>query len=413
LTKIAYDNLQGNFVIDDFHALEGGLRNRLIQLAKLAADPLAPYRPKLVFIGINGFGATLLEANPEIARRLGRHTVEPGRSEDLRKLAQQGLRLLKAEIDNLEEVILTAKGDYWTAQTILKNACIAANVLKTGQAKVKFSADVHKLVTGMVSTLADQYRPVVMKFCGGLRQRPSNDAYLEFLRGMAPRLHETSFITEVLGSRSPGAKAWQRIRDGRLSDHIAKSDQLSRYFFFSTPDKRFLVEEPGLLFYLQHLDWKKLRKRCGLNERPKHHTYDVAISFAGQNRLLAKQLAKILSENDFVVFIDENHEAEMSGRHYYKTFKRVFGKEAAVILPLVDEAYVDRLWTTFERECFLPRVAKSAVIPIRLDKVECPGLPMSLHGVVMHVPLVDRHRYNIAGDRNMVRSLLTMLDSKI
>jgi hypothetical protein len=38
-------------------------------------------------------------------------------------------------------------------------------------------------------------------------------------------------------------------------------------------------------------------------------------------------------------------------------------------------------WTTFERECFTPRIAEAAVIPIYLDGTVFPGIPRDIIGI--------------------------------
>ena len=39
------------------------------------------------------------------------------------------------------------------------------------------------------------------------------------------------------------------------------------------------------------------------------------------------------------------------------------------------------MWTTFERECFRPRVADASVIPIMLDDTKFVGIPDDIVGI--------------------------------
>ena len=41
----------------------------------------------------------------------------------------------------------------------------------------------------------------------------------------------------------------------------------------------------------------------------------------------------------------------------------------------------DKIWPTFERECFEPRVADAEVIPILLDDTAFPGIPKDTIGI--------------------------------
>lgn len=45
------------------------------------------------------------------------------------------------------------------------------------------------------------------------------------------------------------------------------------------------------------------------------------------------------------------------------------------IVVLLDENHLRKIWPTFERDCFTPRVVDAAVIPIQLDNTIFPGIP--------------------------------------
>ena len=70
----------GLFVIDDFHRLSEDLRERLANIAKVAAEQDAGSSstlPKLVIIGINQVGSDLIQLVPDIAKRTGIHRILP------------------------------------------------------------------------------------------------------------------------------------------------------------------------------------------------------------------------------------------------------------------------------------------------------------------------------------------------
>ena len=48
---------------------------------------------------------------------------------------------------------------------------------------------------------------------------------------------------------------------------------------------------------------------------------------------------------------------------------------------LLDKYHVEKIWPTFERECFSPRVSEAAVIPIYLDDTPVPGIPKDIVGI--------------------------------
>ena len=55
------------------------------------------------------------------------------------------------------------------------------------------------------------------------------------------------------------------------------------------------------------------------------------------------------------------------GRAWSKQFKDIFSTNCRLVVCLLDSYYENKIWPTFERECFLPRISEGEVIPIFLD----------------------------------------------
>ena len=53
---------------------------------------------------------------------------------------------------------------------------------------------------------------------------------------------------------------------------------------------------------------------------------------------------------------------------------------------LLDEHHNRKIWPTFEKDCFVPRVAEEAVIPIYLDDTEFVGIPKDVIGIKFSLP---------------------------
>jgi hypothetical protein len=154
-----------------------------------------------------------------------------------------------------------------------------------------------------------------------------------------------------------------------------------RYFYYNPETKVFAIEDPALFYYLRHLDWDAIRTACGFRAGTKEYLFDFAISFAGENRGLAKLIADQLDMFDCAVFYDEYFEANYLGKAWHKSFTEIFGEQSRFVVCLLDKHHVEKIWPTFERECFAPRVSEAAVIPIYLDDVPIPGIPKDIVGI--------------------------------
>jgi hypothetical protein len=109
--------------------------------------------------------------------------------------------------------------------------------------------------------------------------------------------------------------------------------------------------------------------------------FDFAISFAGENRDFAREVAVQLEMLDAHVFFDEHFEANFLGRAWSAQFERIFSRDSRLVVCILDKAYSEKIWPTFERECFQPRVAAGEVIPIYLDETKFVGIRQDTVGI--------------------------------
>ena len=106
--------------------------------------------------------------------------------------------------------------------------------------------------------------------------------------------------------------------------------------------------------------------------------YDVALSFAGEDRSVAKDLDLRLKAQGVSVFFDEDEQATLWGKDLYEHLSDVYMNRAEFCLMLVSEAYARKRWPSHERKSAQARALQQAreyILPLRLDDTEIPGLP--------------------------------------
>ena len=106
--------------------------------------------------------------------------------------------------------------------------------------------------------------------------------------------------------------------------------------------------------------------------------YDVAISFAGEQRAEARQIAEYLRNRGYKLFFDEYEQASLWGKNLQEHLADVYERKAQYCLMLVSRDYVNKVWTSHERRSAQARaVAQKAeyILPVRFDDSEVPGLP--------------------------------------
>ena len=106
-------------------------------------------------------------------------------------------------------------------------------------------------------------------------------------------------------------------------------------------------------------------------------TYDVALSFAGEQRTYVEKVAAALRRRGIRPFYDDYEKAALWGKDLYEHLDWVYQKAARYCVLFASEAYAKKVWTTHERRSAQARALQSAeeyVLPVRFDDTEVPGL---------------------------------------
>ena len=117
------------------------------------------------------------------------------------------------------------------------------------------------------------------------------------------------------------------------------------------------------------------RKQQAMSENPR---YEVALSFAGEQREYVEEVARALQSRSIAVFYDEFEKVTIWGRSLTKELHDVFESSAACAVMFISEAYITKKWPNFERRSILSRMIREGeeyVLPVRFDDSAVPGLP--------------------------------------
>ena len=78
------------------------------------------------------------------------------------------------------------------------------------------------------------------------------------------------------------------------------------------------------------------------------YKYDFGLSFAGEDRVVAADLADRLKTERVRVFYDEYQEAELWGKDLYQKFQEIYVKECRYFIPIISPNYVAKRWPQHE-----------------------------------------------------------------
>jgi hypothetical protein len=106
--------------------------------------------------------------------------------------------------------------------------------------------------------------------------------------------------------------------------------------------------------------------------------YDVALTFAGEDRAYVREVAERLDALSVKVFFDEKEGADLWGRDLFEELVETYRSRAFRVLMFVSEFYAKKAWPTAERRAATERALKNVnepyILPVRLDDTVVPGL---------------------------------------
>ena len=141
------------------------------------------------------------------------------------------------------------------------------------------------------------------------------------------------------------------------------------YFNFSLPCRL-----NGNIHHSGYIDVAGNNKR-NMN---KEFKYDVALSFAGEDRAYVEKVAIKLKEKNVKVFYDRFEQTELWGKNLYTHLSDIYKEKSRFTVLFISKAYAKKSWTNHERanaQARAFRENKEYILPARFDETEIPGLP--------------------------------------
>jgi hypothetical protein len=105
--------------------------------------------------------------------------------------------------------------------------------------------------------------------------------------------------------------------------------------------------------------------------------YDIALSFAGEQRDYVEEVASGLLHRGIRVFYDRYEEADLWGKDLYEHLHTVYSEKADYCVIFASEDYALKLWATHERRSAQERAFeenREYILPARFDDTKIPGI---------------------------------------
>lgn len=356
----------GVVVIDDFHRLDPTTRLAIADHLKVLADEERE-DTKIVIIGINRAGESLLSFAPDLSGRIEVIKFEVNPDDRVKELIDKGSEALNIEISVADEIIRAADGSFNIAQMLCHDACLSADVTETSNEPRTVNASYELVKERVLDRLAGTFYKRAEVFAKGKKLRREGRApYLQILRWLSLSDEWTIDLDREM-AQNPALRGSvsQVVEKGHLENHLDEQTEALGDLLHYDPDARVLaVEDPKFFFFIKNLAWNRFAERIGYFGVSFSTRYDFALSFAGSDRDIAELLFAELAELEHSVFYDREEQARILAENVEEYLAPIYKSEASFVIAILGPDYPTRIWTKFESEQFKKRFGEHAVIPI-------------------------------------------------
>jgi hypothetical protein len=115
--------------------------------------------------------------------------------------------------------------------------------------------------------------------------------------------------------------------------------------------------------------------------RPLDIEYDLAISFAGEDRPIVRPYAEAIKGEGLKIFYADFEQADLWGTNLYETLDAIYRLKAHYCVVFLSRHYAAKVWTNHERRAAQARALmenREYILPVRLDDTEIPGLTATI-----------------------------------
>ena len=110
---------------------------------------------------------------------------------------------------------------------------------------------------------------------------------------------------------------------------------------------------------------------------PGEDAYEVALSFASEDREYVESVAEYLKNNNIKVFYDKYEEVTLWGKDLAEHLDKVYRGRARYCVMFISKNYANKVWTSHERRSALAKAIEEKeeyILPARFDDTEITGI---------------------------------------
>ncbi|CAK0768750.1 ATPase [Gammaproteobacteria bacterium] len=356
---------KGTVIIDDFHRLERKHQNTIADFLKTLADEERE-DIKLVIVGINKVGDSLISSSQDLASRIDIIPFEVNPDDKVAEVVTLGEKAMNIEFSISNEIAKSANGSFFLAQLLCHETCLKSGILNTLESKRHLDISFEAVNYRVLETLSKKFTDIAVRFATGKRLRKEGRApYLHILKWLAEKSEwSLNLDRELLQHASQRLSVGQVVEKDYIHEVLQSRNDFDSVLHYDKTRHVLTAEDPQFIYFLRNISWNEFAEQVGYIDICFPSQYDIALSFSGTDRYVAERLFSLLSEHDLSVFYDKNEQHRILAENIEEYLGPIYKSEASLVVVLLSPEYPSRIWAKFESEQFKKRLKKGSIVPI-------------------------------------------------
>ncbi len=372
----------GIVVLDDFHHLTETVRNEIgYKLKRWHEQGI-----RFFVIGIASSSKKMLDIDSELGIRNDVYEMkrqDDDFSEKVIELGEKHLNIIISDVSRAQ-FVKAADGIPSAIQVVCRVACIRNKIFKTQDSLQEIDCQVDDIKDGVLRIYRGKYHNKLVGLCKGKQQARS--------------VHNTYFdIIKIIGVIGKGEVHFQEIQQRLLApidDTKEKAKKTTSFhnclkylpsvieerglddaIYVNRDSESISIEDPSFGLYLSLTDLDEIGQSIKL--RRTGFPWDVAVSFAGEDRDIVERVKDILNESGYTVFYDFDVQHQLWGTDLRVKLADVYANDAQYMVIFLSKHYPEKDWTNFELEIGKEARGKRTetyLLPVIIDSVPIVGL---------------------------------------
>lgn len=377
-----YLEAAGIVILDDFHHLKEVVRQNLGYCLKRWHE----IGIRFFVIGIASSSKKMLDVDSELGIRNDVYEMKKQDDDFCTNVVTLGEKHLNIEFSgkSKKQFVAAANGIPSAIQVICRVACIRNKILKTAPKHVAISCSMEEIKDGVIRIYRGKYHNKLVGLCKGKQQaRSVHNTYFDIIKNIALigkgeiQLQEIQqrLLNSIDDVKERAKKTTSFHNCLKYLPEVIEERGLDDAIYLNKDSESISIEDPSFGLYLTLIDMEEVGKAIRL--RRTGYAWDVAVSFAGEDRPVVEELKDILNDAGYTVFYDFDVQHQLWGADIRLKLADVYANDAQYMLVFLSKYYPEKDWTNFEFEIGKEAKGKRTdiyLLPVRMDDVNVVGL---------------------------------------